>query len=190
MGTIIVTAGHDKAKDPGAIAYNGEHEADLVLEQRELVCRYLQLEHIKGFGSPMKDPDQLDLYNSIRWANDNCKEPAKSIGLDLHMNYNAPYASGTETFYALNTNSYNIQMAMQLANRVAAKMGIPSRGAKPDIKANCGRLGMLRDTTMPYLLLETGFLNERDLTIYHQRKEEVAKEIAAFLSEYYNYLNK
>lgn len=189
LGKIIVCAGHD-LKDPGAIAYDGTTEASLTMELRELVAAEIMAQGktaTKTFGSVMLDNDNHNLITTIRQINEYATP--RHYGIDLHFNYNAPGASGTEAFYSEGTRRTNILWTKELSSRVAKTLGLPDRGGKSETETAVRRLGILSDTNCPFVLLEPCFLNEHDLPIYRDKKYEVAKIIATFLIERYEILN-
>jgi N-acetylmuramoyl-L-alanine amidase len=179
MSNLYLIAGHDLQRDPGALAYDLTTEASLTAVLRDDIARALAIQNVhRHNGTVMADNDSHSLLQTIQAVNATAK--AKDYLLDIHFNYNAPKASGTEVFYAASTNPANIARAGVLSAKVADAMGISNRGAKPDTLTQHGRLGILRDTIPQALLLEVCFLNAKDLTAYRNWRGKVVAAIAAF----------
>jgi N-acetylmuramoyl-L-alanine amidase len=176
--TIFLVAGHDLARDPGAIAFDGTTEASLTVELRDLIAKHLNNGRVFD-GSSMIDCDTHNLSRTIQTIN-RFATP-RDILLDIHFNFNHATATGSEVFHSVSTTSVNRDRAARLSALSAGILGIPNRGAKPDTQTEVGSLGILRKTPCPALLIEPCFLNAHDLNRYRARKEEYAEQIAVFL---------
>lgn len=165
---IIVNAGHyddpdtPHFDDPGAVA-NQVREAVEVMKIRDRVVPLLKQ---AGF-EVSSVPDELDLRESIKWANEKAPTLNDALAIDIHLNYlSNTSARGTESFYGKAETSK--QIAEVLANNVAETLGVPNRGAKPDTQTAVGSLGWIRKTTMWASLIEVCFLtNPEDMKILH-----------------------
>ena len=159
---IILNAGHyddpdtPHIDDPGATA-NRVREAVEVMKIRDHVVPLLRQ---AGF-VVSSVPDELDLRESIAWANKKAPQLNDGLAIDIHLNYlsNAS-VRGTETFYGKTDTSRKIAQA--LAESTADALSIPNRGAKPDTKTAVGSLGWIRKTSMWASLIEVCFLTNAD----------------------------
>ena len=187
---LFLVAGHDLAKDPGAIAYDGTTEASLTVELRDKVLHLLAKQPGKWQGqtcnwlegTTVRDKDSANLRKTI--DDINAVAGREDFLLDIHFNFNADFAFGTEVFYAATTIPKNKQHAVDLCFMVAKAGGFKARGAKPDTMTAPGALGILRETTCPALLLEVCFLNKEDLYKYRTNIDAIAQAIANFLNQF------
>lgn len=159
---IIVNAGHyddpdtPHFDDPGAVA-NQVREAVEAMKIRDRVVTMLRQ---TGF-EVSSVPDELDLRESIAWANKQAPRLDDALAIDIHLNYMSDSrARGTESFYGQSDTSKKIAAA--LANGISESLGIPNRGAKPDTKTAVGSLGWIRKTTMWASLVEICFITNPD----------------------------
>jgi len=183
---IIVNAGHyddpdtPHFDDPGAVA-NQVREAVEVMKIRDRVVPLLKQ---TGFAISSV-PDDLDLRESIAWANEKAPKLNDALAIDIHLNYlSNPSARGTESFYGQTEISKKIAEA--LANNVSETLGVPNRGAKPDTQTAVGSLGWIRKTTMWASLVEVCFLtNPEDMKILHSESgyDKAARGIANGICE-------
>ena len=187
MRNVFICAGHhlpgpNTYGDSGAPAYDGTYEANYTHELRDLLVDRVanrvggQVPRTLG-GSVMQDPNDANLLHTINWANQH--GTAKDLLVDLHFDWNAPGVSGTTAYITPATSAHNRLFAIELANVCAKSMGIPVFGIKLDTESSRKRLGILRDTVMPAVLLEVCFLNEGDLTAYRKNKAQLAQNLAA-----------
>lgn len=161
---IIINAGHwdnpdtPGIDDPGA-SYNHVIEQVEVAKIRDRLVPMLQE---RGY-TVKSVPDRLNLPKSIEWANQQTQELNGGLAIDIHLNYlSDTNARGTEAFYGESETSKAI--ASTLAHHMAAGLGIPDRGAKPDTQTAVGSLGWIRKTKMWASLIEVCFLsNEADI---------------------------
>lgn len=166
--TIIVNAGHwddphtATIEDPGA-SHNHVTEAVECMKIRDELVPLLKA---RGY-TVHSVPDELSLRESIAWANKKAPKLNDALAIDIHLNYlSNSEARGTESFYGKSATSKAIATA--LASGVSSKLGIPSRGAKPDTQTAVGSLGWIRKTTMWASLIEICFLtNPDDMAALH-----------------------
>lgn len=132
-------------------------------------------------GSIILDDDSLSLQEVIDAVNGNCRRG--DYGIDLHFNNNNPRATGVEAFVSPVTTEVNRKIARAIVNEISRMINIPVRRhvAKRDYKYPAespkGRLGIIERTKIPFILLETCFLNEFDLGKYIAMKREIARVI-------------
>ena len=179
MKQLFIVAGHDLVKDCGAIAYDGTTEAELTAQLRDDVCRKLD-NAIMFNGTSIKDKNSESLIQTIQQIN--ARADNSDFILDIHFNYNASNAYGTEVFYYAGTSLTNMNRGMAISSVVAHSIGVPDRGVKPDTQAAVGSLGILRYTPCPALLLEVCFMNERDLTKYRANYDALVENLSSYLA--------
>lgn len=121
-----------------------------------------------------------NLMNRIKFINENCKDG--DWVLSIHGNAASnPKARGVTTCY-MGGSEYMRQKAKTLSTEYAKATGIPlfGGGAFDDRTGRFGRIGMVRDTRPPALLVEAGFVtNKEDMFV---PPEQAAKGIATFLN--------
>lgn len=159
--TIIINAGHwddpdtSYIDDPGA-TFNHVQEAIQAIKIRDLLVPMLESSGFKVFVVP----DELDLKESIFWANNKAPKLKDALAVDIHLNYLSNTAvRGSEAFYGTSDTSRAIASA--LTDNVSKGLKIPNRGAKPDTKTAVGSLGWIRKTTMWASLIEVCFLTNK-----------------------------
>lgn len=160
--TLIINAGHwddphtPGVEDPGA-SHNHITEAVECMKIRDALVPIL-LE--RGY-TVHEVPDELNLRESIAWANEKAPNLNDALAVDIHLNYlSNKEARGVESFHG--TSEKSIKIATALAAGVAGGLGIPNRGAKPDTQTYVGSLGWIRKTTMWASLIEVCFLSNTE----------------------------
>lgn len=159
---IIIDVGHG-GKDSGAIGINGIQEMDIVLD---IALEILKLNE--------KSENPMDIYltrysDSLISLSDRTKL-SKALEADvfisLHCNHsNNPNARGIEVYVANATSQYSKDatwLAFQLQDAFNKELRFESRGVK------FANFQVLRETInyCPSLLLELGFLSNRDESKY------------------------
>lgn len=152
--TIVIDAGHG-GKDPGAISINGFHEKEINLSMA------LQLEEAlrqQGYNVMLtRDSDLfVDLYQRARIANGLNAD----LFISMHANSNIKSnITGLEVLYCPSTSSeFKLEDQYPFAETVYSSIirntGIPGRGVikRPE-------LVVLRETIMPAILIEIGYLS-------------------------------
>lgn len=152
--TIVIDAGHG-GKDPGAISINGFHEKEINLSMA------LQLEEAlrqQGYNVILtRDSDLfVDLYQRARIANGLNAD----LFISMHANSNIKSnITGLEVLYCPSTSSeFKLEDQYPFAETVYSSIirntGIPGRGVikRPE-------LVVLRETIMPAILIEIGYLS-------------------------------
>ncbi len=183
--TIVVDAGHG-GKDPGAISINGYKEKDINLSMA------LQLEDLlleEGYNVIMtRTTDEfIELYERPRIAN--------SINADLfismHSNSNLKSEIiGLEVLYCPSTSS-EIKMEDQypfaetIYNNIINNTNNPGRGVikRPE-------LVVLRETIMPAVLVEIGYLSnvfDEQLVMDLEYQSQIIRGIVDGVDEYFLY---
>ena len=178
MRTIFLSAGHG-GNDVGAVG-NGYNEADLTIELRDLVLKYL-----KQLGAKVViDDNKNALAQTITFFKN--KVAKDSILLDIHWNAATPQATGTEVLIPATPTKFETDLATDLSKVIANTLNIKNRGVKTELQSARKSLGWMK-LTGENVLIETCFIsNKNDMDSYQKNKEELAKKIAIVLFEYAN----
>ena len=178
MLRIFINPGHDMDLDPGACA-NNLREVDIALGIGQEVKNIME-----GIGYPCQII-QSDNLNGETPSKPNVCATANNSGADIfvsiHCNSVAnSSAKGTETLvYALDGGKSNI-LAKCIQAQIVNSLNMVDRGvkARPD-------LCVLRETSMPAVLVETAFIsNEEDAYKLMYRIEEFANAIARGITDF------
>ena len=182
---IIIDVGHG-GKDSGAIVINGIQEKDVVKSIADAILR---------LNNDLEKP--LDIYltrysDTLILLSDRTKL-SKALKADLfvslHCNHsNNSNARGIEVYVANANSQYSEDatwLAFQLQAAFSKKLGFESRGVK------FANFQVLRETVnyCPSVLLELGFLSNRDESKYFQSSKSIETSALTILMELYNYLN-
>lgn len=173
--TVVVDAGHGDS-DPGAMSITSRKEKDFTLSVANKVYKLLQKEpSIKTIMTRTGDTyptlqDRVDLANRVN----------ADLFISIHGNSFKPEISGTETYY---TRADSISFAGVVHRRVTEATGLPDRGVRN------GNLKVTRETTMPAVLVEVGYLSnstDESLMYTEEFQDRVAASIAAAIKEQLN----
>ncbi len=172
---IVIDAGHG-AHDPGAASVlkktEKEFNLSLTLKIKELLDKEPKL---KGYYT-RTDDTYLTLDERAKFAND----LKADLFISIHANsiLNKPTVSGTETYYS---RADSKAFADVIHKRLLAGTGLKDRGVK---QAN---YAVIKKTTMPAILLESGFLSnlgDSQALYSEQVQKKIAAEIVAGIKEY------
>ena len=178
MRTIFLSAGHG-GNDVGAVG-NGYKEADLTIELRDLVLKYLNQLGAKV----VIDDNKNALAQTITFFKN--KVAKDSILLDIHWNSFNETSTGTEVLIPATPTKFETDLATDLSKVIATTLNIKNRGVKTELQSARKSLGWMR-LTGENVLIETCFIsNKNDMKSYQENKEELAKRIAIVLFEYAN----
>ena len=164
---VVIDPGHG-GQDPGAIGIGGIRETDVVLEVSKIVEKLLSEKGVKVSLTRGNEVD-LDLSPRVSLAN----KINADIFVSIHANASRGKRrdiNGLETFY------YRGWRGRLLAKRIQKQIlrvspGSPDRGVKQ------GRFYVIKNTRMPAVLVEIGFLTGR-LDARRLEKSEHRKRIA------------
>ena len=177
--SVVIDPGHGGI-DPGAIGIGGIKESDVVLEVSKIVKKLLSDKGVKGILTRQNEVD-LDLPPRVSFAN--------NIDADIFVSIHANASrgkrrdiNGLETFY------YRGWRGRLLAKNIQKQIlrvspGSPDRGVKQ------GRFYVIKNTRMPAVLVEIGFLTGRldarrlEKTAHRKR---IAYAIAKGILEYFS----
>ena len=178
--TVVIDPGHG-GPDPGAIGIGGIRETDVVLEVSKKVKKLLSENGVKVILTRKNEVD-LDLAPRVSFANNKNAD----IFVSIHANASRGKRkdiNGLETFY------YRGWRGRSLAKRIQKEIlrvspGSPDRGVKQ------GRFYVIKNTSMPAVLVEIGFLTGRldarrlEKTAHRRRLAyAISKGILTYLSK-------
>lgn len=172
---IVVDAGHG-GKDPGSLGVAGNHEKDYNLAVANKVVALLK-QYPEFQVVPTRTTDVfLELSERTAIAN----ERQADLFLSIHANsFSKPTTGGTETFY-YNANSK--AFAEIVHKHLLAATQFPNRGVKAT------GFYVIKNTKMPAVLTETGFLSnpsENAQLMSPAFQDKIAKALVAAIREYY-----
>ncbi len=171
MLRIFINPGHDMDLDPGACA-NGIREVDIALAIGEKVKKTME---VIGYPCQILQSDNL---NGETEGKPNVCATANNSGADIFVSIHCnsagnSSAKGTETL-VYSTGGKAELLAKCIQTQIVNSLSTVDRGIKerPD-------LCVLRETSMPAVLVETAFIsNEEDAYKLMYRIEEFANAIA------------
>ncbi len=143
---LMIDLGHG-GTDPGAVV-NGLIEKTLIDIQGFAVKELIESNTDIKVYMTREDDDTISLYYRPELANE--------IGVDLFVSFHnnsatVTSARGAEVHYYLDEISY--ELAVNTVNRIVEYTGMPNRGAKSS------NFVVLRESEMPAILLEPGFMS-------------------------------
>lgn len=158
---VVIDPGHG-GYDPGAVAANGTLEKDVVLSIARRLERLLNQAAIytlltrtedKSVQPPTPDKStsrkRQDLMARVEIAN----EAQADLFISIHCNsFPQSIWSGAQTFYFPNQNESK-RLAVAIQSELVRRLG-PNRR-----QANAGDYRVLKDTKMPAVVVEVGFLS-------------------------------
>lgn len=170
---VVLDAGHG-GTDPGAISVKSRKEKDFNL------AVVLKVEKL------LKNNKNIDLVltrsgDTYPTLSDRVKIAEKlkaDIFVSVHANSGSASASGVETYYTRNSS---LELAKVMHKYLVKSSGITDR------KVRYASLHVTRETTMPAVLLECGYLsnkNDEALLYTEEFQNKVAEGIVAGIKEY------
>lgn len=145
---VVIDPGHG-GKDPGAIGINGLREVDVILPISLEVARLLEQQGVQVVLTRNSDYF-VELAGRTAIAN--------RVNADLFVSIHAnsiqtrPDVSGLETYYFTS----GLTLARYIHNSILQSLNIPDRGVRR------ARFYVLRNSAMPSVLVETGFVTGYD----------------------------
>ena len=180
---IIIDPGHGYP-DPGASGF-GVYEKDIVLDVSNRIEGYIEQTPLQVTLTRESDK-KVALEDRVSFA--------QSVGGDLfvsiHTNAFNGTASGTETYYyrTASTNPYSSEsraLAIYIQNRMIEAWRLNDRGVKH------GDFHVLRENTMPSVLVELGFIDNsgdnKKLSSATERQKAAKAIFFGILDYYYHY---
>lgn len=159
MPKIFFAVGHGMGfGDPGAVAthsgatYYEHNVAKAALERAKVIMKAqgVDVDYV---------PLDLTLPLRIKWVNEHIRNDQCLV--ELHLNAASAAAVGAEMFF-YRGNPASEQLADQLLKAYCKSTGLKSRGVKPDTATRHKRLGIIADVRCRSVLLEMGFITNKD----------------------------
>ncbi|MZQ87456.1 AMIN domain-containing protein [Paenibacillus sp. 5J-6] len=173
--TVVIDAGHGD-NDPGALSITGRHEKDFTLSMAKKVEQLLLQDKRLNVLMTRSDDTFIPLDDRVSFANN----IQSDLFLSIHGNSAKASVSGTETYY-------NRPESAAFAN-VIHKYAVPAIGF-PDRKVREADFRVITKTTMPAVLLEVGYLsNKNDETAMYKDafQDKLAAALVTAIKEYLN----
>ncbi|MEC0207207.1 N-acetylmuramoyl-L-alanine amidase [Paenibacillus lautus] len=173
---VIIDPGHG-GKDPGTTSFSNKHEKDftlaLSLKVQALLLKEPEIEVVMTREADVYPTrtERVQLANKLK----------ADVFVSIHGNSVAasPQTTGTETFYYQRSSSKNL--ADVIHKHLIEAIGLKDRGVKN------GSLQVIRETTMPAVLLEIGFLSnpEEEVALFSDSfQDKAAQAIVDGIKEY------
>lgn len=177
MGRIFISAGHggieQGGRDPGSIVGNTTEAQEMILLRDQVVPELRS----RGF-EVLSVPDDLSATQTIQWINSRVRPT--DVALEIHADaYSNPDVRGACAFYIANNTERKSHSELMLLALIRRVPQLPNRGAKPDTSTGVGRINFCRDTTLPSILIEVGFLsNPDDRALIQKQRRDMALGLA------------
>ncbi|MGB3612814.1 MAG: N-acetylmuramoyl-L-alanine amidase [Elainellaceae cyanobacterium] len=143
---VVIDPGHG-GFDPGAVGIGGLQEKNIVLPVSIQVAQILEQQGISAILTRRTDRE-IDLEPRVQIA----ERANATLFVSIHANaisLSRPDVNGIETYY---TSGQGQQLARVIHNSLLQATGGPDRGVRS------ARFYVLRNTSMPAVLVETGFV--------------------------------
>ncbi len=178
---VVIDPGHG-GTDPGAVGIGGLRETDIVLPISMEVVRLLQQQGLQVYLTRADESREVDLPPRVALA----KQVRADVFVSIHANaisLSRPDINGAEAYYAPGSAS-GAELSRVILNSITRTVNIPSRGVRS------ARFYVVRNTTMPATLIETGFVTGaqdapklRDPNFQRQMAAAIAQGIIEFLNQ-------
>lgn len=143
--TVVLDPGHG-GRDPGAVGIDSIHEADIVLPIAQQVAALLEQQGIRAVMT-RTDDREVGLEPRVQTA----ERQRARLFVSIHANsisLDRPDVNGVETYYYSSGEDF----AEITQNTIVQTLDMKNRGVKQ------ARFYVLRETTMPSILVEVGFV--------------------------------
>lgn len=173
--TIAIDPGHG-GRDPGAVGIGGLRETDIVLDIGLQVTALLEGKGVNVILT-RQDDREIELEPRVAQAN----RAQADLFVSIHANaisLSRPDVNGIETYYYADQSQ---ALARTIHNSLLDATG------RPDRRARTARFYVLRNTAMPAVLLEVGFVTGADdapLLADSDYRQRLAEAIARGILEY------
>ncbi|MBW4643687.1 MAG: N-acetylmuramoyl-L-alanine amidase [Goleter apudmare HA4340-LM2] len=174
---VLIDPGHG-GKDPGAIGLGGLREKDVILPLSKRLAEVLQQN-----GVQVVMTRNSDYFVSLQGRVDMAERARASVFVSIHANAVGPGrsdVSGLETYYY----DSGLGLARAVHNNILQNVNVKDRGVRR------ARFYVLRKSSMPSILVETGYLTGREdvvklrSTAYqNQMAEAIARGILQYLRQ-------
>lgn len=174
---VCIDAGHG-GSDPGASS-SGIHEKNIALSIALKLKQQLLKQHFNIFMTR-----ETDIYDTVLQKAKKANASNSDIFISIHCNSSAAEsASGIETLsYSLTGKSF--ELAKDIQSELIQELKRKDRGVKERKE-----LAVLNSTTMPAVLIETGFISndeERNLLLDNSFQERMTIAITKGVCKYFN----
>ena len=146
---VVLDPGHG-GSDPGAVGINGLQEKQVTLAIAQQVAAYLTQQGVQVVLTRTDDSD-VELEPRVQMA----EQDQATLFVSIHANsisLDRPDVNGIETYYYSNGE----QMAQVIQSSIVQGTGMNDKGI------HSARFYVLRRTSMPAVLIETGFVTGSD----------------------------
>ena len=171
---VVIDPGHG-GPDPGAVGIGGIQEKEIVMDISNQIASILQQQGITAVLTRTGDYD-FDLAPRVQIA----ENSRASVFVSIHSNaisLSRPDINGLETYYF----DSGLDLARTIHNSILQSVNIRDRGVRS------ARFYVLRNTSMPSVLVETGFVtgeeDARNLANSGHRRQ-MAEAIARGILQY------
>ncbi|HEY9904969.1 MAG TPA: N-acetylmuramoyl-L-alanine amidase [Candidatus Sericytochromatia bacterium] len=177
MGRIFISAGHGGTEqgnlDRGSVVGSTTEAQEMILLRDQVVPELRS----RGF-EVLSVPDDLSLSQTIQWIN--ARDRVGDVALEIHADaFSNPDVRGATAFYIANNTERKNHADLLLLALIRRVPQLPNRGAKPDTSTGVGRISFCRDTTLPSILMEVGFLsNPDDRALLQKQRRNIALGLA------------
>ncbi|MGB3574498.1 MAG: N-acetylmuramoyl-L-alanine amidase [Phormidesmis sp.] len=144
--TVVLDPGHG-GRDPGAVGINGLQEKQVVNDITPQVAEILRAQGVNVVLTRDRDME-VDLAPRVQIA----ERVNASIFVSIHANaisMSRPDVNGLETFYSSDAGQ---RLANTVHSTILSEMGMSDR------RVRSARFYVIRQTSMPAILVETGFV--------------------------------
>ncbi|AWB44941.1 N-acetylmuramoyl-L-alanine amidase [Paenibacillus sp. CAA11] len=173
---VVIDAGHG-GSDPGAISVTKKKEKDFNLAVVLKVEKLLKKEPNINYVLTRNSDTYPSLSERVKIANDLNAD----LFVSVHGNSGSSAATGVETYY---TRGDSAALAKIMHKYLVKATGLPDR------KVRTASLHVTRETKMPAVLLEGGFLSNKgdEAQMFTDSfQQRVAEGIVAGIKEYFGY---
>nr|WP_155752174.1 N-acetylmuramoyl-L-alanine amidase [Scytonema sp. UIC 10036] len=174
---IVVDPGHG-GRDPGAIGIGGLQEKDVILPISSRIAEILQQKGIQVVLTR-----NADYFVELQGRVDMAEKVNADVFVSIHANSagsGRPDVSGLETYYY----ESGLSLARIVHNSIIRSVNVKDRGVRK------ARFYVLRKSSMPSILVETGFLTGREdaaklgnRLYQNQMAEAIANGIVEYLRQ-------
>ncbi|MBW4841288.1 MAG: N-acetylmuramoyl-L-alanine amidase family protein, partial [Paenibacillaceae bacterium] len=171
--TVVLDAGHG-GSDPGAISVTKKKEKDFNLAVVLKVQKLLQNDPNINLVLTRESDTYPTLPDRVKIA----ENVGADIFISVHANSGSATASGVETYY---TRAASLDLAKVMHKHLVQASGLADR------KVRTQSLHVTRETTMPAVLLECGYLSNKNddaLLATDEYRNKVAQGVADGIKEY------
>lgn len=174
--TVVIDPGHG-GRDPGAVGIGGLREKDINITVSRRIQRSLQDRGINAILT-RSDDREIDLDPRVDFA----ERANADVFVSIHSNaisLSRPDVNGLETYYY----SSGFRLAQTIHNAVLQRTDLRDRGVRR------ARFYVLVNTSMPAVLVETGFVTGREDAARFRNPAEVNKIADGITAGILQYLN-